>query len=127
MCSIRSGSVCARSSARCAAATPGSVQFLPDEIVEIAKDVDPLVVETATTTVDGLYAVDPAEHAVLEEVVRDLDDSDDTADPNSRRADMGESDSESDGSTAVGAAGTNGGCRGVESLTPLHQILPYGN
>ena len=40
---------------------------------------------------------------------------------------MSDSDSESDGSTTVGAAGTYGGCRDVASLTPLHQILPYGS
>jgi hypothetical protein len=43
---------------------------------------------------------------MLEDVVRYLDDSGNTADSNSRRADMGDSDSESNDSTTVGAAGT---------------------
>ena len=125
--SIRSGSADARCSARCAAETPGSVQFLPGEIVEIAKDVAPLVVATAATTVGGLYAVDPVEHAMLEEVVRDLGEYTGTADANSRRADMGDSGPESDGSTTVGATGEYDRCRDVESLAPLHQMLPYGS
>ena len=45
---------------------------MPGKLVEIAKDAAPLVVDTATTTEDGLYSIDPVEHAILEDVVRDL-------------------------------------------------------
>ena len=46
---------------------------------------------------------------------------------NSRRTDMGSSDLASDTDVAGAASGKYVGCRDVESLTPLHQILPYGS
>ena len=106
--------------------------FVPGELVEIEKDVSPLVVDTATTTGDGLYSVDLLEHAVLEGVVRDLEARNGTENPNSRRADTGDSDVESGGNAAAGG-GAYDECRDVESQdavtldTPVWQSVPRHN
>ena len=48
------------------------------------------------------------------------------ANSNSRRTDMDDRQSESDDSATINGDGAYDGCRDLESLTPLHQILPYG-
>ena len=56
-----------------------------------------------------------------------LDSSSDESVSSSRRTDRRGSDSAGDMDGAGDARGEYEGCRDVESLTPLHQILPYGS
>ena len=73
VCSFGSGRVGAHGSARCTTETTGQLEFKPGELVDIATNEAPLLVDTAAVTVEGLYSLDPVEHAMLEGVVRDLD------------------------------------------------------
>ena len=90
-------------------------------------DEAPLLIDTAGITKEGLYALDSVEYSMLVDVARDSDSSSDAPASNSRRTDMGSSDSASDTDVAGVASGEYEGYRDVESLTPLHQILPYGS
>ena len=62
---------------------------------------------------------------MLLDVARDRDSSSDEPASNSRRTDRSGSDPASGVDGAGDARGEYEGCRDVESLTPLHQILPY--
>ena len=73
VCSVRSGIICARDSARCETETTGRIEFMPGDLVDISTNEAPLIVDTATVTEEGLYALDPVEYAMLEGVVRDLE------------------------------------------------------
>ena len=64
---------------------------------------------------------------MLVDVTRDSDSSGEEPASNSRRTDMGSSDSAFDTDVAGVASGEYEGFRDVEHLTPLHQILPYGS
>ena len=65
---------------------------------------------------------------MLEDTVRDLDSRFCMVAQNSRRTDTDRSDSASETTETDDAGGTYyAGCRDVESLAPLHQILPYGS
>jgi len=127
VCSFGSGRVGAHGSARCTTETTGQLEFKPGELVDIATNEAPLLVDTATVTVEGLYSLDPVEHAMLEDIVRDLDGRGETPVQNSRRADTGFFFYVSDTTETDDMSGAYAGCRDVESLTPLHQILPYGS
>ena len=86
------------------------------------------MVDTAGTTKDGLYSMDADEHSMLLDVARGRDGLGDEPAPKSRRTDKSGRDSASGAGGADDARGEyEEGCRDVESLTPLHQILPYGS
>ena len=87
------------------------------ELFGIATNEAPLLVDTVAVTEEGLYSLDPVEHAMLEDVVRDLGSRGETLAQNSV----------SDTTETDNASGAYTGCRDVESLTSLHQILPYGS
>ena len=126
VCSVGSGSVGARGSPRCEEATAGQIGFIP-ELIDVATNVAPLLIDTATVTEDGLYSLDLVEHAMLEGVVRDSDSRGEASAQNSRRTDTGSSASVSDTIEPDEATRSYVGCRDAESLVPLHQILPYGS
>ena len=90
-------------------------------------DEAPLLIGTAMITDAGLYSLDQLEHAMLEDVVRDIGSLGEAPAPNSRRTDMGSNDLASDTDVTDDTSGAYAGCRGAESLMPLHQILPYGS
>ena len=123
--SIGSGRVRARGSVRCDTEATNRVDFLPGELADIAMDEAPLLIDTPGITKEGLYSLDSVEYSMLVDVARDSDSSSDEPASNSRRTDMGGSDSASDTDVAGVASGEYEGCRDVESLMPLHQILPY--
>ena len=111
-----SGMVRARGSVRCDTEATNRVAFLPGELTDIAMDEAPLLIDTAEITKEGLYSLDSVEYSVLEDVARYSDSTD-----------MSSSDPASDTDVAGVASGEYEGCRDVGSLTPLHQILPYGS
>ena len=105
----------------------GRVEFVPGELIDIATNEAPLLIDTAMVTEARLCSLDPVEHTMLEDDVRDLGSRGGASAQNSRRTDMGSNDSASDTDEADEASGAYVGRRDVESLTPLHQILPYGS
>ena len=64
VCSASSGSVGARGSTRCEAATTGQIGFVPGELIDVAMNAAPLLIDTATVTEEGLYSLDSEEHAM---------------------------------------------------------------
>ena len=126
MTSVVDGRVRARGSTRCDTEATNRINFWPGEAVDIAKHEPPLLVDTAELTGDGSYAMDADEYLTLIDVALDCGSAGDETVSNSRRADMsgGGSSSEADEDDA---RGEYEGCRDHESLTPLHQVLPYGS
>ena len=100
---------------------------MPGELIDIATNKAPILIDTAKVTETGLHTLDPVEHAMLEDVARDSGSWGGATAPNSRRTGMGSNDSASDTDESDESRGAYVGCRDVESLTPLHQILPYGS
>ena len=88
MTSIGNGRVRARGSVRCDTEETNRVDFLSGELIGIAKDAAPLLVDTAEVTKEGLYSMDVVEYSMMMDVVCDSDSSSDETAPNSRRADM---------------------------------------
>ena len=128
VCSVGSGSVGARGSTRCETVTTGRIGFVPGELVGIATNEAPLLIDTATATEKGLCSsLDPVEHAMLVGVVRDIGSRGEAPAHNSRRTGTGSSGSASDTTETDAVSGAYVGCRDVESLTPLHQIPPHGS
>ena len=128
MTSIGSGRVRARDdSVRCDTEATNRVDFLPGELTVIAKDEAPLLVDTAEITKEGLYSMDTVEYSMMVDVACDSGSLSDESASNSRRTDMGGSGPVNDTDVAGVVSGAYEGCRDVESLTPLHQILPYGS
>ena len=126
--SIAGGRVRARGSTRRDTEAANRVDFQPGEVIDIAKHGAPLLFDTAETTKDGLYSMDADEYSMLLDVARDRDSSGgEPAASNSRRTDRSGSDSTSEADGAGDERGEYEGCRDVESLTPLHQILPYSS
>ena len=115
----------ARDSVRCDTEETNRAGFLPGVLIDIAKDAEPLLVDTAEATKEGLYSMDAAECAMVMGVACDSDSSSDEEASNSRRTDMDGSGSVGDTDVGGVASGEYKGCRDVESLTPLHQILLY--
>ena len=103
------------------------VDFQPGELTDIAKDEAPLLLDTAEMTKDGLYSMDADEHSMLLDVARGRGGLGDEPAPKSRRTDRNGSDSVNGAVRVDGARGEYKGCRNTESLTPLHQVLPYGS
>ena len=85
MTSIASGRVRVRDSARCDTEVTNRVDFLPGELTDIAKDVAPLLVDTAEMTKEGLYSMDADKCSMLVDVACDRDSSSDEPASNSRR------------------------------------------
>ena len=127
MSSIISGRVRARDSARCDTEATNRVDFQPGELIDIARDEAPLLVDTAEVMKEGLYPMDADEYSMLLDVACDPVSSSDESASNSRRKDRSGSDPASGIDGAGDARGEYEGCRDVESLTPLYQILPYGS
>ena len=127
MIGIGSGRVRARGSVRCDTEATNRVDFLPGELTDIAKDEAPLLVDTAEITKEGLYSMDAVEYSMMVDAACDSDSSSDESTSISRRTDMDGSGSASDIDVVGVASGAYEGCRDVESLTLLHQILPYGS
>ena len=127
MSNIGSGSVGACGSVRCETEATARVGFVPGELTDIAMDEAPLLIDTAMITEAGLYSLDPVEHSMLEGVVCGLGSLGEASAPNSRRTDLGSNDLASDTDATDDTSGAYVGCRDAESLTPLHQILPYGS
>ena len=125
--SVAGGRVRARASAWCETEQTNRVDFQPGGVVDIAKHEAPLLVDTAGTTEDMLYLMEADEHLMLLDVARDRDDLADEPAPKSRRTDKNGRDSVSGAGGVDDARGEYEGCRDVESLTPLHQVLPYGS
>ena len=117
----------ARASAPCDTEQANQVAFQPGEVVVIPKHEAPLIVDTASTTTDGFYSIDADEHLTLLEAESDRGGLEAEPASKSRRTDK----SDSDATGVVGewgeARGEYEGCRGADSLTPLHQVLPYGS
>ena len=124
---VGSGRVRARGSVRCDTEATNRVDFLPGELTDIAKDEAPLLVDTAEITKEGLYSMDAVEYSMMVDAACDSDSSSDESTSISRRTDMDGSGSASDIDVVGVASGAYEGCRDVESLTLLHQILPYGS
>ena len=127
MSSIGSGSVGARGSVRCETEVTGRVEFVPGELTDIAMDEALLLIDTAMVTEAGLYSLGPVEHSMLDDIACDSGSLGGASNPNSRRTDMGSNDLANDADAADVTRGEYVGCRDAESLTPLHQILPYGS
>ena len=125
--SIAGGRVRARGSTRRDTEAANRVDFQPGEVIDIAKHGAPLLFDTAETTKDGLYSMDADEYSMLLDVARDCDSSGDEPASNFRRKDRSGSDPAGAVDGAGDARGEYAGCRDVESLTPLHQIFPYGS
>ena len=125
MSSIISGRVRAHDSARCDTEATNRVDFQPRELTDIARDEAPLLVDTAEVMKEGLYPMDADEYSMLLDVACDPVSSSDESASNSRRKDRSGSDPASGIDGAGDARGEYEGCRDVESLTPLHQILPH--
>ena len=115
----------ARDSARCDTEPANCVDFQPGEVVDIEKNEAPLLVDTAEVTKEGLYSMDADEYSMFPDVACHLDSSSDESVSNSRRTDRRGSDPAGAMDGAGDARGEYEGCRDVESLTPLHQILSY--
>ena len=106
----------------------GAVRFVPGELIDVETNVAPLMIDTPTVTEEGLYSLDPVEHAMLEGVVRDSGSRGEASAQNSRRTtDTGSSGTVSDTIDPDESSGFYAGCRDVESLTPPQRILPYGS
>ena len=75
----------------------------------------------------GLYSLDSVEHSTLVDIACDSASMGKASALNSRRTDLGSSDLASDTDVAGVTSGGYVGCRDAESLTSLHQILPYGS
>ena len=125
--SVEGGRMKARASVMCNTERTSSMDFQPGEVADVMKHVVPILVDSAGVTVDGLYSMEADEHAMLMDVVRARGSLGDDSAPNSRRADSSDSDSASEELREDDARGEYEGCRDIESLTPLHQVLPYGS
>ena len=125
--SVEGGRMKARASARCDTERTSSVVFQPGEVADVEKHVVPILVDSADVTTDGLYSMEADEHAMLVDVAKACGSSGDDSASNSRRADGSDSDSASEGLGDDDERGEFKGCRDAESLTPLHQVLPYGS
>jgi hypothetical protein len=106
---------------------PGRVNFLPGEVVDVARHVAPMLVDSASETDDGLYSMEAEEHSMILEVARGVDSPGDEPASKSRRTDGRGGDLIFDEPGVDAARGEYTGCRDIELLTPLHQILPYGS
>ena len=51
-------------STRCETATTGQIGFVPGELIDIATNEAPLMIDTATVTEEGLYSLGLVEHAM---------------------------------------------------------------
>ena len=96
-------------------------------VVDVAKHEAPLIVDTAGTTKDGLYSMDADEHSMLLDVACGRGGLGVEPAPKSRRTDKNGRDPVSGADGDGDARGEYEGCRDAESLTPLHQVLPYGS
>ena len=121
------GRVKARVSILCDVQQPGRVDFLPGEVVDVTRHVAPMLVDSASETDDGLYSMEADEHSMILEVARGVDSSGDEPASKSRRTDGRGGDLIVDEPGVDEARGEYTGCRDIELLTPLHQILPYGS
>ena len=117
----------ARASVMCNTERTSSIDFQPGEVADVMKHVAPILVDSAGVTEDGLYSMEADEHAMLLDVERARGSLGDDSAPNSRRADSSDSGSASEELREDDARGEYEGCRDIESLTPLHQVLPYGS
>ena len=127
MIGIGSGRVRARGSVRCDTEATNRVDFLPGERIDIAMDEAPLLAGTVEVTKEGRCAMDAVEYSMMVDVACDFQNLSGESASNSQRTDMGGSGPDSDIDVAGVASGEYEGCRDVESLTPSHQILPYGS
>ena len=124
--SVAGGRVKARASILCGTEQTNRVAFQPCEVTDIAKHVAPLLVDSPDMTEDGLYSMEADEHSMMMDIARGCDSSGDEPAPKSRRTDRNGSESAS-GEVKADARCEHRGCRDIESLTPLHQVLPYGS
>ena len=125
--SVAGGRVRARASARCDTEQTKRADFQPGEAVDIAKHEAPLIVDAAGTTKEGLYSMDADEHSMLLDVACGRNGLGDEPVPKSRRTDKNGGGSVSGADGDGDAHGEYEGCRDADSLTPLHQVLPYGS